>query len=94
MFRDVISLSISTHCEPRHPKGSSGGQFVSASRAVQASEARLLVDHMQTLVDQLQTLVDQMSIHFLLLINCKLSNSINCNALDFDYKNWVYEENF
>ena len=40
IFRDVIFLII-THCEPRHSKGAFGGHFVSASRAAQASEARL-----------------------------------------------------
>ena len=40
VFRDVISLII-TQCDTRRPKGASGGHFVSASRAAQASEARL-----------------------------------------------------
>ena len=40
LFRDVISLIIN-QCDPRRPKGASGGHFVSASRAAQASEARL-----------------------------------------------------
>ena len=40
IFRDVISL-INTQCDPRQPKGASGGHKVSASRAAQASEARL-----------------------------------------------------
>ena len=40
IFRDVIS-SIINQCDPRRPKGASGGHFVSASRAAQASEARL-----------------------------------------------------
>ena len=40
VFRDVISLIIN-QCDPRRPKGASGGHFVSASRAAQASEARL-----------------------------------------------------
>ena len=40
IFRDVISLIIN-QCDPRRPKGASGGHFVSASRAAQASEARL-----------------------------------------------------
>ena len=39
IFRDV-SLIIN-QCEPRRPKGASGGYEVSASRAAQASEARL-----------------------------------------------------
>ena len=42
IFRDTISLIIN-QCGPRRPKGASGGHFVSASRAAQASEARLLV---------------------------------------------------
>ena len=41
IFRDVISLIIN-QCDPRRPKGASGGHEVSASRAAQASEARLL----------------------------------------------------
>ena len=40
VFRDVISLIIN-QCDPRRPKGASGGHKVSASRAAQASEARL-----------------------------------------------------
>ena len=40
VFRDVISLTIN-QCDPRRPKGASGGHKVSASRAAQASEARL-----------------------------------------------------
>ena len=40
VFRDVVSLIID-QCDPRRPKGVSGGHFVSASRAAQASEARL-----------------------------------------------------
>ena len=40
VFRDVISLIIN-QCEPRRRKGASGGHKVSASRAAQASEARL-----------------------------------------------------
>ena len=39
-FRDVLSLIIN-QCDPRRPKGASGGHKVSASRAAQASEARL-----------------------------------------------------
>ena len=40
VFRDAISLIINK-CSPRRPKGASGGHKVSASRAAQASEARL-----------------------------------------------------
>ena len=40
VFRDVISLIIN-QCDSRRPKGDSGGHKVSASRAAQASEARL-----------------------------------------------------
>ena len=40
VFREVISLIIN-QCDPRRPKGASGGHKVSASRAAQASEARL-----------------------------------------------------
>ena len=40
VFRDVISLMIN-HCDPRRPKGASGGHKVSASRAAQTSQARL-----------------------------------------------------
>ena len=40
VFRYVISL-INNRCDPRRPKGASGGHKVSASRAAQASEARL-----------------------------------------------------
>ena len=39
IFRDVISLIIN-QCDPRRPKGASGGHKVSASRAAQACEAR------------------------------------------------------
>ena len=42
IFRDVIPLIIN-QCDPRRPKGASGGHKVSASRAAQASEARLLL---------------------------------------------------
>ena len=42
IFRDDISLIINP-CDPRRPKGASGGHFVSASRAAQASEAHLLI---------------------------------------------------
>ena len=42
IFRDVISLIIN-QCDPRRPKGASGGHQVSASRASQASEARLFL---------------------------------------------------
>ena len=38
IFRDVISLIIN-QCDPRRPKGASGGHEMSASRAAQASEA-------------------------------------------------------
>ena len=41
IFRDDISLLIN-QCHHQKPKGASGGHFVSASRAAQASEARLL----------------------------------------------------
>ena len=41
VFRDVISFIINP-CEPRGPKGASGGHKVSANRLAQASEARLL----------------------------------------------------
>ena len=40
VFRDVISHIIN-QCDPTQPKGASGGHKVSASRAAQASEARL-----------------------------------------------------
>ena len=40
IFRDVISLIINQY-DPRRPKRGSGGYKVSASRAAQASEARL-----------------------------------------------------
>ena len=43
VFRDVISLNQINQCDPRRPKGASNGHKVSASRAVQASEARLYV---------------------------------------------------
>ena len=42
IFRDVISLIIN-RCDTRRPKGASGGHEVSASRAAQASEARLYI---------------------------------------------------
>ena len=42
LFIDVISL-IFNQWDPRRPKGASGGHKVSASRAAQASEARLLL---------------------------------------------------
>ena len=42
VFRDAISLIIN-QCDPRRPKGASGGHKVSASRAAQASEARLYI---------------------------------------------------
>ena len=41
IFRDAICLIIN-QCDPRRPKGASGGHEVSASHAAQASEARLL----------------------------------------------------
>ena len=40
IFRDCIPLIIN-QCDPRRPKGASDGHKVSASRAAQASEARL-----------------------------------------------------
>ena len=40
IFRDLISL-IFNQCNLSRPKGASGGDKVSASRAAQASEARL-----------------------------------------------------
>ena len=40
IFRDAISLIIN-QCYSRRPKGASGGHKVSASRAAEASEARL-----------------------------------------------------
>ena len=40
VFRDVIPVIIN-QCDPRRPKGASGGHKVSASRAAQASESRL-----------------------------------------------------
>ena len=40
LFRDDISFIIN-QCDPRRPNGASGGHKVSASRAAQASEARL-----------------------------------------------------
>ena len=48
IFRDVISLLINL-CDPRRPKGTSGGHKVSASRAAQASEARLYPIYLQVL---------------------------------------------
>ena len=42
VFRVAISLIIN-QCAPRRSKGASGGHFVSASRAAQASEARLFL---------------------------------------------------
>ena len=42
IFRDDISLIIN-QCDSKRPKGASGGHKVSASRAAQASEARLLL---------------------------------------------------
>ena len=42
VFRDVISFTIN-QCDSRRPKGASGGHEVSASRAAQASEARLCI---------------------------------------------------
>ena len=42
VFRDDISLIIN-QCDLRRPKGASGGHKVSASRAAQASEARLYI---------------------------------------------------
>ena len=36
IFRDVISL-LMNQCDPRRPKGASGGHKLSASRAAQAS---------------------------------------------------------
>ena len=42
IFRDALSLVI-YQCDPRRPKGASVGYKVSASRAAQASEARLLL---------------------------------------------------
>ena len=41
MFRDVTSLIIN-QCEPRRTKSAYGGHKVSASRAAQSSDARLL----------------------------------------------------
>ena len=41
IFRDAISLIIK-QCDHRRPKGGSGERKVSASRAAQISEARLL----------------------------------------------------
>ena len=41
-FRDVIS-HITNQCDHRRPKGASGGYKVFASRAAQASEARLYI---------------------------------------------------
>ena len=46
--RDVISLIIK-QCDPRRPKGSSGGHNVSTSRAAQASESRLYIDISKTI---------------------------------------------
>ena len=42
VFRDAISLLIN-QCDPRRPKGASGGHKVFASRAALASEARLYI---------------------------------------------------
>ena len=42
IFRDVIYLIIN-QCAPRRPNDASGEHKVSASRAAQASEARLLL---------------------------------------------------
>ena len=42
VFRDFISVIID-QSDSRRPKGASGGYKVSDSRAVQASEARLLI---------------------------------------------------
>ena len=41
-FRDAIHLIIN-QCEPRRPKGASGGHKVFVSRAAQASEVRLYI---------------------------------------------------
>ena len=48
LFRDVISLIIK-QCDPRRPKGASGGHFVSTSCAAKASEARLYIDISKTI---------------------------------------------
>ena len=40
VFRDVF-YNIVNQCEPRRPKGGSGGRKVSASRGAQASDVRL-----------------------------------------------------
>ena len=42
IFSDAISLIIN-QCDPRRPKGASGGHKVSASRAAQTCEARLYI---------------------------------------------------
>ena len=42
IFGDVIFLIIN-QCDPRRPKGASGGHKVSASRTAQVSEARLYI---------------------------------------------------
>ena len=42
VFRDLISLIIN-QCDPGRPQGASDGHKVSASRAAQASEARLFI---------------------------------------------------
>ena len=48
IFKDVISLIIN-QCDPRRPKGASGGHKVSASRAAQASEPRLYASNLRNL---------------------------------------------
>ena len=57
IFRDLISLIIN-QCDPRRPKGASGGHKVSASRAAQASEAGLYyIKEEITLVSSLKKIV-------------------------------------
>ena len=54
LFRDVIFLIIN-QCDPRLPQGASGRHKVSASRAAQASEARL---YMYTHAHSICTLIE------------------------------------
>ena len=56
VFRDVIFLIIN-QCDPRRPKGASGGHIVSASRAAHSSKARLFIIRYYLKKERLSSLV-------------------------------------
>ena len=89
IFRDTISLVIN-QCDPRRPKGASGGHKVSASRAAHASEARLCI-----YINTNRVLIVRMCIliyHTYLQISSKDDDSSLCYDVIIKYQNFKIDK--